>query len=94
LRACVSQGTGRACDLPWIQLSGKTGTADDPPRPDPHSWFTSFGPYNSPTLVITVFAENGAHAPVTAVPIARRIWESDAVRAYLAEQGFAAAAPQ
>jgi len=86
LRRCVTEGTARGCNLGWIELGGKTGTADDPPRPDPHSWFTSYGPFDNPRLVIVVFCENGGHSDVKAVPLARRIWECDPVRAYLAEQ--------
>jgi cell division protein FtsI/penicillin-binding protein 2 len=93
MRAVISQGTAKSCNLDWIRICGKTGTADDPPRKDPHSWFTSFGPYENPFLVITVFCENGGHADIKAAPLTRRIWESPAVRAYLADQGYAAAAP-
>jgi len=85
LRRVVTEGTGRACNLDWIQLAGKTGTADDPPREHPHSWFTSFGPYENPSLVIVVFCENGAHAPLTAVPLARQIWQSPPIRRYLSD---------
>jgi len=86
LRACIQYGTGRGCDLDWIDLAGKTGTAEDHPRPEPHSWFTSYGPYDNPSLVIVVLCENGAYQDETAVPISRRIWECASVRAYLAEQ--------
>lgn len=88
MRMCVTSGTGWGCSKNWIEIAGKTGTADDPPREDPHSWFTSFGPYDDPLLVITVFCENGGHGDVTAVPIASRIWECEAVRNYLSEEGF------
>ncbi len=49
LRSCVTTGTGRGCNLDWIDIAGKTGTADDPPREEPHSWFTSYGPYSDPS---------------------------------------------
>jgi penicillin-binding protein 2 len=88
MRLCVTTGTGRSCSKNWIEIAGKTGTADDPPREDPHSWFTSFGPYDNPLLVITVFCENGAHGDETAAPLAGRIWESDAVKNYLTQQGY------
>lgn len=88
MRQCVTSGTGTGSSLSWIELAGKTGTADDPPREEPHSWFTSFGPYDDPLLVITVLCENGGHGDETAVPLTRLIWESEAVRNYLAEEGF------
>jgi len=88
LRRCITEGTGRGCNLAWIELAGKTGTADDPPRDEPHSWFISYGPYDDACLVIVVLCENGAHGEETAVPLSRRIWESVSVRAYLSEQGI------
>jgi len=86
LRECVADGTGRACNFDWIDIAGKTGTAEDPPREEPHSWFTSFGPYENPRLVLVVFSENGAYQDETAVMIASRIWQCDSVRAYLEEE--------
>ena len=88
MRLCITEGTGRACSLDWIAIAGKTGTADDPPREEPHSWFTSFGPYDDPLLVITVFCENGGHGDETAAPLTARIWNSEPIRNYLASQGF------
>jgi len=87
LRSCVTEGTAKGCNLSWIDLAGKTGTADDPPREDPHSWFLSYGPFENPCLVIVVLCENGGHGDEKAVPLARRIWESPSVKAYLVEQG-------
>lgn len=86
MKRCVTDGTGKGCNPDWIALAGKTGTADDPPRDKPHSWFVSFGPYESPRLVIAVFCENMGHADVSATPLARSIWECEPVRAYIAEE--------
>jgi penicillin-binding protein 2 len=85
LRQAVATGTARACNLGWIEIAGKTGTADDPPRPDPHSWFISFGPYSDPKLALVVFLENGGHGDEKAAPLAAQIWNCDEVKAYLAE---------
>ncbi|MCX6647444.1 MAG: penicillin-binding protein 2 [bacterium] len=93
MRLCVTEGTGRSCSLGWIDIAGKTGTADDPPRPEPHSWFTCFGPYDNPLLVITIFCENAGHGDEKAAPLAARIWESDAVKNYLAGQGYQIQSP-
>ncbi|MFH1676869.1 MAG: penicillin-binding transpeptidase domain-containing protein [bacterium] len=86
MRQCVSDGTGKPCNLPWIRIAGKTGTADDPPRKAPHSWFTSYAPYENPTLVIVVFCENGGHKEEKAAAICAKFWNSDPVKAYLTEQ--------
>ena len=85
MRRCVTRGTGTACNLDWIEIAGKTGTADDPPRPDPHSWFISYGPYENPKLVLIVFLENGGHGDENAAPLAAEIWSCDSVRSYLEE---------
>ncbi len=87
MRQCVTNGTGRACNLDWIEIAGKSGTADDPPREDPHSWFISFGPYDNPTLVLVVLLENADDEAEKAPPLSARIWETDAVKAYLEEAG-------
>lgn len=39
-------------------VAGKTGTAQASGG-DPHAWFTGFGPYGDPSIVITVLLENG-----------------------------------
>ena len=85
MRRCVTSGTGRACNLDWIEIAGKTGTADDPPREEPHSWFVSYGPYDNPKLVLIVFLENGGHGDEVAAPLAARIWSCNSVRSYLEE---------
>ncbi|HDS30419.1 MAG TPA: hypothetical protein ENN67_05175 [Firmicutes bacterium] len=85
MRECITSGTARVCNLNWIELAGKTGTADDPPRKEPHSWFISYGPYSSPKLALVVFLENGAHGDIVASALSAQIWNCESVRAYLAE---------
>lgn len=66
-------GTGRAASLPGITVAGKTGTAEDPPRKRPHSWFVCFAPAEDPEIALCVMLEQGGHGGETAAPIARRI---------------------
>lgn len=66
-------GTGRGAALPGIVVAGKTGTADDPPRRRPHSWFVCFAPAHAPEIALCVMIEQGGHGGETAAPIARRI---------------------
>ena len=57
-------------DLP-IKVAGKTGTAQAPGNKAPHAWFTSFGPYENPEIVLTILIENGGEGSAVAVPIAK-----------------------
>jgi len=79
----VTVGTARGCRINDFTIAGKTGTADDPPRKFPHSWFASFAPAENPSVVMVVFGQNGGHSDELAVPIARRIYESDEMRGYI-----------
>ena len=75
LKQVVIRGTGQASKIRGIEIAGKTGTAEDPPREDPHAWFASYGPAEKPELVVVVFLEGGGHGGDTAAPIARKIYE-------------------
>ncbi len=68
-------GSGRQLINMPIALAGKTGTAQIGGKEQTHAWFTSFGPYNDPELVITVLLEEGGEGDKDAVPFARKIWE-------------------
>ncbi len=71
MRGVVQEGSGRFYvknDL--IDIAGKTGTAQNP-HGFSHGWFTSFAPFESPEIVVTVFLENAGFASISAAPIAR-----------------------
>ena len=72
MRAAVRRGTGRACDVPGLDVCGKTGTAQTGKGAD-HAWFTCFAPETSPRLVVTVLVEGGGFGAKTAAPVAREI---------------------
>jgi penicillin-binding protein 2 len=68
-----------------VPVAGKTGTAEDPPRP-PHAWFGGYapaGPYtradgvtiNEPEIAIVVMIENAGEGSAVAAPIFRRVVE-------------------
>ncbi|MBI4091477.1 penicillin-binding protein 2, partial [candidate division WWE3 bacterium] len=59
-----------------IVLAGKTGTAEYPDPVDKertHAWFTVFGPYDNPNIVLTVVLEGGGSGSNDAAPVARKI---------------------
>ena len=72
MRAAVRRGTGKVCDIPGLEVCGKTGTAQTGKGAD-HAWFTCFAPAASPRLVVTVLVEGGGFGARSAAPVARGI---------------------
>ncbi len=74
LRQVVTNGTATLLnDSKLPAVAGKTGTAEDPPRPD-HAWFGGYAPANKPTLVIIAFGENsGGYGGTVAVPMVKAL---------------------
>lgn len=75
MREAVVSGSSRALvNLP-VKVAGKTGTAQAGGDKEPHSWFTSFAPYENPEIVLTVLIENGGEGSAAAVPVAKKVLE-------------------
>ena len=74
LRMVVTDGTGRVLNDPSLPpVAGKTGTGEDPPRPD-HAWFGGYAPAGKPTLVIVAFGENsGGYGGTVAAPMVKAL---------------------
>ena len=74
LRMVVTDGTGKVLNDPTLPpVAGKTGTGEDPPRPD-HSWFGGYAPAGRPTLVIVAFGENsGGFGGTVAAPMVKAL---------------------
>lgn len=77
LRGVVDGGTGKAVNGPGLpSISGKTGTAEDPPRQS-HTWFGAYAPSNKPEIVVVAFAENsGGGGGKICAPMARQVLET------------------
>jgi penicillin-binding protein 2 len=87
LRAVVDWDSGTAhdtFDVPGIDASGKTGTAefcDDYPAcldregrvKTSHAWFASYAPTNNPEIVTMVFVYGGGEGSQVAVPVTNKI---------------------
>lgn len=74
MRQTVTDGSGRRLASLPVPLAGKTGTAQTGGEAETHAWFTSFGPYEDPTLVVTVLLEHAGEGDDEAVPFAENIW--------------------
>jgi len=74
LRMVVTEGTGRVLNDPTLPaVAGKTGTGEDPPRPD-HVWFGGYAPAGRPDLVIVAFGENsGGFGGTVAAPMVKAL---------------------
>lgn len=77
LRMVVTSGTGQAVTAPGLPpISGKSGTAEDPPRQS-HTWFGAFGPTDKPEIVVVAFGENsGGGGGKIAAPMVRQVLET------------------
>ncbi len=79
-----SRGTARASKLDWVDISGKTGTAqvvgrksgeardapDVPHHHKDHAWFVAYAPSQAPQIALAILIEHGEHGS-SAAPIAR-----------------------
>jgi penicillin-binding protein 2 len=74
MRQAVTAGSARRLLSLPISVAGKTGTSQFGGGDETHAWFTSFGPYEKPDLVVTVLLERAGGGEEAAVPIAEQIW--------------------
>ena len=78
MKLVVSGGTGRAAQIPGIQVAGKTGTAETGVDHIYTAWFVSFAPADDPQVAVAVVLEkqeNGFGGSVSA-PIAKQVIEA------------------
>lgn len=73
MRKAVLDGTCRSANLPWLEVCGKTGTAQN--RGHDHSAFMGFAPKDDPKIAVAVYVENGGFGNVYGVPIGALIME-------------------
>jgi penicillin-binding protein 2 len=65
-------GTAHAIRSSYVEIAGKTGTAQNPHGRD-HSWFVAFAPYDNPKIAICVLVENAGFGAAVAAPVASRL---------------------
>ncbi|MHB9037935.1 MAG: penicillin-binding protein 2 [Armatimonadota bacterium] len=71
MRATVTEGTGRVCNMPDVTVAGKTGSAEN--RGAAHAWFVCFAPVEKPQIAIACIVEHGRHGATAAAPVCRAI---------------------
>lgn len=69
MRMVVTIGTGRNAAITGIEVCGKTGTAQNPPKKN-HSVFIAFAPFKDPKIAVAVLVENSGYGSEWAAPIA------------------------
>jgi penicillin-binding protein 2 len=65
----------RDSPLQAIGVCGKTGTAQDLPRPTTHAWFGAYAPKDDPEIAVLVMVENAGEGSEVAAPIVKTIME-------------------
>jgi len=70
MRDCVIYGSCRRLSTLPVPVAGKTGTAQWSSVKDNHAWFTSFAPFDSPEVVVSILVEEGEEGSGVAAPIA------------------------
>ena len=73
MRETVIRGSSMSMNDLQFPVAGKTGTAQWATGRDEHTWFTGFGPFNNPSIAVTVLVEQGG-GNYYATPIARDIF--------------------
>ncbi len=76
MRQAVISGSSRPLNSLSVNIAGKTGTAQFGNAGLTHAWFTGFGPYENPEIVITVLIEGGGGSFETAIPIAEELFRA------------------
>ncbi len=77
-------GTGSAARLGFVEVGGKTGTAQvvslgregkgkNRRKTEDHAWFVSFAPVEKSQIAVAVIIEHGGHGGKTAAPVAREV---------------------
>lgn len=71
----VDMGTGTRAQLEAVDVSGKTGTSQNPHGED-HAWFVCFAPSSQPQVAMAVILEHAGHGGAVAAPVAAA-WLAD-----------------
>jgi penicillin-binding protein 2 len=93
MRRTVTEGTAMGkIDVPGVTIGAKSGTAEygesvDGKYAQGHAWFTAFGPFDNPEIVVAVMIAGGGAGSTAAGPVANSI-----LNAYFGNQAIRDAA--
>jgi penicillin-binding protein 2 len=88
MRQAVLVGTASKGGLPYVNVAGKTGTAeycDDianskglcvPGQWPSHAWFVGYAPYENPEVIAVAFVYNGGEGSANAAPIVHDVLDA------------------
>ena len=80
-------GTAQGAALPFVEVAGKTGTAEYcdnianslnlcvPGQWPAHAWYAGYAPYDNPEIIMIAFVYNGGEGSQVALPIVRATME-------------------
>ena len=70
-------GTAGKARIKGVEVAGKTGTAQfwRSGKPDNHTWFVSFAPYENPKYAVVVLVQGAKSGGGVAAPIAAKIYD-------------------
>lgn len=75
MRRVVTDGSARwYANIKEVEISGKTGTAQNPHGFD-HAWFICYAPSDNPEIAMAVMVENAGFGATSALPIATLLME-------------------
>ena len=77
MKHVVDEGTGRAAQIPGVQIAGKTGTAQTGVNGQLDAWFIAFAPAEDPQVAVAVVVERTKqYGGQAAAPIARDVMQA------------------
>lgn len=66
-------GTAKLARVEFMEVAGKTGTAQVPHGKEAHSWFSGFFPYDHPKYALVIIIEHGGSGGLNAAKLAKEI---------------------
>jgi peptidoglycan glycosyltransferase len=77
MKHVVDEGTGKAAQIPGVQIAGKTGTAQTGRPGQLDAWFIAFAPAEAPQVAVAVVVERTSqYGGQAAAPIARDVMQA------------------